>query len=142
MNKKKVTIAVSTLTLLAVVWIGFVTFSPNQENRGMVRFLSLSEIQTVKENERIRLGGLVYPGSILISEKNQLECNFQLKQGEHSIPVLFTGTRPDLFKDDAEVIVEGNYIDGAFVADQLQTKCASRFEGELRNEASYNTELI
>jgi hypothetical protein len=29
-------------------------------------------------------------------------------------------------------------MDGVFYADELQTKCASRYEGDLRNESSYN----
>ena len=45
-------------------------------------------------------------------------------------------------KDGAEVIVSGQYIDGVFFADELQTKCASRYEGDLRNENNYKlTEL-
>ena len=47
-----------------------------------------------------------------------------------------------MFKDKAEVIVEGNYVDGIFIADQLQTKCASRYEGELKEETSYQTQSI
>ena len=47
-------------------------------------------------------------------------------------------TRPDLFKDGAEVIVTGQYINGTFYADELQTKCASRYEGDLRDENAYN----
>ena len=47
-------------------------------------------------------------------------------------------TRPDLFKDGAEVIVTGQYLNGTFYADELQTKCASRYEGDLRDESSYN----
>ena len=40
-------------------------------------------------------------------------------------------------KDEAEVIIEGNYYGGKFSADQLQTKCASRYEGDLKDESSY-----
>ena len=65
-----------------------------------------------------------------------------MNQGDKSISVNFNGTRPDLFKDKAEVIVEGNYVDGTFIADQLQTKCASRYEGELKEETSYQIEPI
>lgn len=142
MNQKKVIIVVVSLSLLAAGWIGYVTSNPNESNPGMVRFLSLTEVHTVEASERIRLGGLVDVGSIDISQANQLECTFGLKQGETVIPVKFTGTRPDLFKDEAEVIVEGNYINGLFMADQLQTKCASRYEGDLRDENSYNIESI
>lgn len=142
MNQKKIIIAVISLSILAFAWIGYVTFNPNQNNPGMVRFLSVADIHTVQQTERIRLGGLVSAGTILISEKNQLECDFHLNQGGETVSVNFIGTRPDLFKDEAEVIVEGNYINGVFKADQLQTKCASRYEGDLRDESSYNTESI
>ena len=142
MNQKKITISIFMLSVLAFAWIGWVTINPDQKNPGMVRFLSLDDIHSVEQTERIRLGGLVSPGSIKISKQNQLECDFHLKQGENFVPVHFTGTRPDLFKDDAEVIVEGTFAEGIFTADQLQTKCASRYEGDLRDESSYEVESI
>lgn len=142
MNKKKVTITIIALSFLAFAWIGYITLNPDQENPGMIRFLSLADIQTVNQTERIRLGGLVSPGTILVSQQNLLECKFDLAQGEHTVPVQFIGTRPDLFKDEAEVIVEGIFVDGLFKADQLQTKCASRYEGDLRDESSYKSEAI
>ncbi|MBL50629.1 MAG: hypothetical protein CMG57_01570 [Candidatus Marinimicrobia bacterium] len=142
MNQKKITISIIILSVLSCVWIGWVTINPDKENPGMVRFLSLTDIHSVEKTERIRLGGLVSPGTIKISKQNQLECNFHLEQGENYVSVHFTGTRPDLFKDAAEVIVEGTYADGIFTADQLQTKCASRYEGDLRDESSYKVESI
>ena len=131
----KVFISIVTLSFISILWIAYVMTNPNKSEPGMVRFLSLEKIENVDETERIRLGGLVKAGSIQVSKKNQLDCDFELNQGKKSIIVNFNGTRPDLFKDEAEVIVEGNYINGIFVADQLQTKCASRYEGELKEES-------
>jgi cytochrome c-type biogenesis protein CcmE len=37
-----------------------------------------------------------------------------------------------MFKDGSEVIVEGIYDGERFFADNLMTKCASRYEGDLR----------
>ena len=142
MNQKKIIIAVISLSFLSFACIGYVTFNPDQENPGMVRFISLNDLSSVTESERIRLGGRISAGSIQISKQNQLECDFGLQQGELTVPVNFLGTRPDLFKDDAEVIVEGHYVNEKFVADQLQTKCASRYEGDLRDDSSYNVESI
>ena len=68
--------------------------------------------------------------------------DFLLKEGKIDINVNFIGVRPDLFKDNAEVIVTGVYKDGIFHADNLQTKCASRYEGDLREGSSYNLEEI
>ena len=138
----KFIVTIGTLVFVSILWIVYITSNPNKSQPGMIRFLSLDKIDSVKETERIRLGGLVKTGSIQVSKNNQLECSFELNQGEKYISVNFNGTRPDLFKDKAEVIVEGNYVDGIFVADQLQTKCASRYEGELKEETSYQTQSI
>mgnify|MGYP001282798547 CR=1 FL=1 len=136
----KLYITILSLFFLSIIWVLYITLGPEKSESGMVRFLSLEKIHTVSEVERIRLGGLVRTGSINVSKLNQLECDFELNQGKNSIIVNFYGTRPDLFKDKAEVIVEGNYINGVFKADQLQTKCASRYEGELKEESSYNNQ--
>ena len=58
------------------------------------------------------------------------------------LAVNYSKTRPDLFKDGAEVIVTGEYRNGIFVADELQTKCASRYEGDLREESNYKLEEL
>ncbi len=136
----KLYITIISLFFLSIIWVLYITLGPEKSESGMVRFLSLEKIHTVSEIERIRLGGLVKAGSINVSKLNQLECDFELNQGKNSIVVNFYGTRPDLFKDEAEVIVEGNFVNGIFRADQLQTKCASRYEGELKEESSYNNQ--
>ena len=138
----KIPITIFTISFLAVIWISWVTFNPNQEKPGLVRFVSINELDYVKEDERVKMGGLVKTGSINISPNNQLECIFSLQQGEHNVDVLFSGIRPDMFKDEAEVIIEGKYIAGKFSADQLQTKCASRYEGDLKDQSPYKYKNI
>ena len=138
----KIPITIFTISFLAVIWISWVTFNPNQEKPGLVRFVSINELNYVKADERVKLGGLVKTGSINISPNNQLECIFSLQQGEHNVDVLFSGIRPDMFKDEAEVIIEGKYIGGKFSADQLQTKCASRYEGDLKDQSQYKYKKI
>ena len=45
----------------------------------------------------------------------------------------YNGTRPDLFKDDAEIVISGKFENNLITATELQTKCASRYEGDLKN---------
>ena len=56
---------------------------------------------------------------------------FQLRdvKGNASIPVVYRGSVPDLFKTGREVRVEGRLVDGVFVAkrDSLRTKCPSKY---------------
>lgn len=127
------------LGVIAVVifWISWVSSNPADE-KAMATFVSVEDLINDNLNQRTKLGGLVKDGSIVISETNHLDCTFILKEGHTELAVKYDRTRPDLFKDGAEVIVTGQYLKGVFYADELQTKCASRYEGDLRNENSYN----
>ena len=137
MKNKKFTLLIIGVVAVTGFWISWVSYNPS-DKKAMATFVSVNELMNNNINKRIKLGGLVKDGSIVISETNQLECNFILKEGSSELYVKYGRTRPDLFKDGAEVIVAGQYNNGVFYADELQTKCASRYEGDLRNESSYN----
>ena len=127
---------------VTIFWISWVTIFPSDKT-AMSMFVSVEELLDKQISKRTKLGGLVKTGSIQISRSNQLDCDFILKEGESELSVRYTKTRPDLFKDGAEVIVSGQLMNGTFYADELQTKCASRYEGDLRNENNYKlTELV
>jgi len=140
MNSKIFSLIIGVL-LVVVFWIGWVSTNP-ADKKAMAQFISVESLVNNNLSQRLKLGGIVKDGSILISETNQLECSFVLKEGDAELYVNYSKTRPDLFKDGAEVIVTGEYVDGMFYADELQTKCASRYEGDLRNEANYKLEEL
>jgi len=140
-SNSKFIIMLAGIVIVVAAWIGWVSTNP-EDKTAMVAFVSVSELLEEEISDRTKLGGIVKPGSINISASNLLECSFILEEGETELPVKYNRTRPDLFKDGAEVIVSGVYTDGIFVADDLQTKCASRYEGDLRDADSYNMEEI
>lgn len=49
--------------------------------------------------------------------------------GTARVPVVYTGTVPDLFKVDQHITVTGTLVDGVFVSqkDSMITKCPSRY---------------
>lgn len=118
------------IVAVALVTFGWITISTSEEE---VPYVSISELLGEQEDwkqNRFRLGGLVESGSIAYSP-NQLSVDFILVQGDARLPVHYSGLTPDMFKDDAEVIIEGEYIKGVLQADNLMTKCASRYEVEV-----------
>lgn len=140
-SRRKFFLVVSGLVLLVFFWIYWVSMGSGTDNPTMVKFLAIEELKDLDHPARVKLGGYVQEGSITISSSDLLDATFVMEQGDESVPVRFRGTRPDLFKDGAEVIVEGQYIDGVFQADMLQTKCASRYEGDLRDETVSQVEM-
>ena len=140
-SNKKFTVMIIGVVTVVIFWIGWVSSNPKDE-KAMATFISVEKLLNEKSNERTKLGGLVKDGSIIISKTNYLDCSFVLKEGKTELNVKYDRSRPDLFKDGAEVIVTGQYLDGIFYADELQTKCASRYEGDLREESNYKLSEI
>ena len=118
---------------LVVLWTIYLTNVKEDENL-TVRYYTIKELTMEdKSISKVKVGGLIKPNSIDINESNRLEVWFYVYQGEDSLKVYYNGTRPDLFKDDAEVVVSGEFDNDLITATELQTKCASRYEGDLKN---------
>jgi cytochrome c-type biogenesis protein CcmE len=49
--------------------------------------------------------------------------------GRATVPVVYHGSVPDLFKKGSHVVIDGSYRNGVFVAkrDTLVTKCPSKY---------------
>jgi cytochrome c-type biogenesis protein CcmE len=74
----------------------------------------------IKPGTRIRLGGLVKPGSI---ERGQnLAVRFEVTDGNKVLPVAYTGILPDLFREGQGVVAEGVLEPGLFRADTVLAK--------------------
>jgi cytochrome c-type biogenesis protein CcmE len=92
---------------------------------------TISEVATLHGaalHQRMRVSGNVSAGSI---EHVDGRIDFVLEEQGKKMPVSYTGTDPlpDTFKDGAQALVEGRLMpDGHFMADQVQAKCASKYQ--------------
>ncbi len=75
----------------------------------------------VPKDRTFRMGGLVEPGS-LVRQKDALTVNFKITDGAQSIPVVYTGILPDLFKEGKGVVAQGQLQEGVFVAREVLAK--------------------
>jgi cytochrome c-type biogenesis protein CcmE len=75
--------------------------------------------------------GKVVPGSIR-HEGATLLFHVRDREGVKAVPVSYTGTVPDPFRDGREVIVTGKLENGTFVGERnsLITKCPSKFKND------------
>jgi cytochrome c-type biogenesis protein CcmE len=77
--------------------------------------------KSVAPGARIRLGGLVRPGSIARGENMQVR--FDVTDGKHTIKVAYQGLLPDLFREGQGVVTEGALDGGGlFRADSVLAK--------------------
>ena len=96
----------------------------------LVYFYTPSEVVKLSadfHDRKIRVGGMVEPGSMTVVPQS-LEIGFRLGDGETTIPVVFEGVPPDLFKDGQGAVVEGNWSgSGVFRADFIMAKHSEEY---------------
>lgn len=87
--------------------------------------------------EPIRLGGMVQAGSIA-RQADGVSIRFVVTDGPASVPVLYRGIVPDLFKENSGVVAEGRLnAGGVFVADTILAKHDERYmPPQLGNQAA------
>jgi len=116
-------IAIIVITLSSLAWIG--------AKESKTYYHTVAELPTLNSTEmrqRIRVGGDVAAGSI---QHMPGRVDFTLKEADKTLHVSYVGSDPlpDTFKDGAQALVEGRAMpDGRFVAEQVQSKCASKYE--------------
>ena len=73
--------------------------------------------QNIKE--KIRVGGLVLEGSVMI--ENDI-VNFIITDKKHVIKVIYDGALPDLFREGQGIVAEGKIVENNLIADQVLAK--------------------
>jgi cytochrome c-type biogenesis protein CcmE len=73
------------------------------------------------DHARFRLGGMVAERSFRRAE-GSLEARFTVDDGDATLPVVYTGILPDLFREKQAVIATGRMQGGVFVAEEVLAK--------------------
>lgn len=118
------------IVVAAVVTMGWIVIGTGPEEVPYVSIEELHDGEGQWVQTRFRLGGLVEEGSISYSD-DRLNVDFIITQDQDQLPVRYRGLTPDMFSEGAEVIIEGQLEGEVFIADNLMTKCASRYEVDL-----------
>ena len=123
-RKIRLIVALSAAVLLAAGLV-YTSFSASNEAK------EPSELQGVNGGN-YELTGKVADNSV---SHDGSELRFKVADRDDpsaTIPVVYTGTIPDPFREGREVIVSGTVKDGTFMAekDSLITKCPSKFADE------------
>jgi cytochrome c-type biogenesis protein CcmE len=125
--RRKRFLIVGLAVAIALGYLGFTAFQG-----ASMYYLTVDELLARNDaayGERVRLMGKVEDGSsVTDSETNTLHFAVTDEDGT-SLPVVYSGTVPDAFKEGADVVVEGSLTRaGTFEADSLLVKCPSKYE--------------
>ena len=96
----------------------------NAFQSNLVFFFTPTQIATNEAplNRAFRMGGLVEAGSVS-REKDGLTVHFRVTDTAKTIPVVYTGILPDLFREGKGVVAQGRLgPDGVFKASEVLAK--------------------
>jgi cytochrome c-type biogenesis protein CcmE len=117
---KRIAFIVCSLAALGLAaWLVLGAFRNN-----LVFFFSPTQIATKEApvGRTFRIGGLVQNGT-LKRESDGLTVHFTVTDTANSIPVVYKGILPDLFKEGRGCVAQGRVgTDGVFYADQIMAK--------------------
>ncbi len=124
-RQARLTIALTLALLLAgaLVYTTFSAASPEVTPGQIVR--------AADPEQSYKLGGWVEPGSVQRSGET-LRFRVRDPKGSASVPVVYSGTVPDPFREGREVLLTVRRQGPVFVGerDSLVTKCPSKFTAE------------
>lgn len=115
--------AIIIITLVLLAYVGY-----TQSKTYYHTISELSSLQGAALHQRMRVSGNVRTGSI---EHGGGRTDFVLEEQGRDLKVSYIGRDPlpDTFKDGAQALIEGRLNpDGRFTAEQVQAKCASKYE--------------
>ncbi len=121
MKSRHKRIAVLTAGLAALGIAAALVLNAFQSN--LVFFFSPTQVvaNEAPRGKAFRIGGMVETGSIK-RENDGLTVHFRVTDTAQTIPVVYTGILPDLFKEGTGVVAEGQMQDGVFVAHTILAK--------------------
>jgi cytochrome c-type biogenesis protein CcmE len=118
-HKRVVFIVASLAAIGLAAWLMLAAFKNN-----LVFFFSPTQIATKEApvGKTFRIGGLVQDGT-LKRDTDGLTVRFTVTDTANTIPVVYKGILPDLFKEGRGCVAQGRVgPDGVFYADQIMAK--------------------
>jgi cytochrome c-type biogenesis protein CcmE len=130
---KGVQIALAALSVFAGVVI---VLTLGASGEGTFRYYAdvgqFASAPASETSQPVRVHGFVAAGSIAKDlAAGHVDFRVEDKAKAHVLPVRYLGIDvPDMFKDGAEVVVEGRYESGTFMAERVMAKCPSKYEAK------------
>jgi cytochrome c-type biogenesis protein CcmE len=129
LNKKSRTRLLVATGVIVVVFIIGVVFLVQKQG---AYYRQVSDLTTGQyDGKNVKVGGKVLDGTIKRDSSGVRFTIQDLTGKQGTVNVLYSGQMPNTFDAGVDVVVIGKYAsNGALItADQLQTKCPSKYQG-------------
>lgn len=127
MKSKHQRLILVLVALAALVGAGLLAASALRDEAAYFYAPADVRAKGVESGKAIRLGGMVVKGS-LQRAADGVTIHFEVTDGKATVPAMFKGIAPDLFREGSGVVAEGAFnTAGTFVATNLLAKHDERY---------------
>ena len=122
--RRLIMVAVIVVGVAVAVGLGLQAFRKN-----LLYYFTPAQVAagSAHAGQSFRMGGLVAMGSV-VRTPGSMTVHFTVTDMQKSIPVVYTGILPDLFRQGQGIVVYGRLgKNGVFVADQVLAKHDSKY---------------
>ncbi len=137
MLTKRSRLAIAIILIIGVSIALFASLSRNQ----ITYFYTVEEVLQNRENfqkKKIRVLGLVEKDTVFWSAKDTKLEFFISENGKDKLQVVYTGIKPDLFREGQGAVVEGVIQGDFFAADTLLVKHSEEYRVEDHDKKKSN----
>ena len=114
-----------TAVVLVLLGVGIATgLALKAFNKNILYYYTPSQVAAgaARPGQMFRMGGMVVNGSVQRAP-GSMTVRFALTDMQHSVPIMYTGILPDLFREGQGIVVHGALAaDGQFTADEVLAK--------------------
>ena len=114
-----------TAVILVLIGVGIAAgLALKAFNKNILYYYTPSQVAAgaAKPGQMFRMGGLVVNGSVQRTP-GSMTVRFTLTDMQRSVPIVYTGILPDLFREGQGIVVHGALsADGQFTADEVLAK--------------------
>ena len=128
MSHKAIKIGVTAAVLVAA--FSALLFTTLQDNLQYYKYVDeVAAAPHEWQGKTLQVHGYVVPGSVR-GTSDRLNWKFDLQRNGKVISATYRGVTPDTFKDDAEVVLTGQFHENGegFNATDMTAKCPSKYE--------------
>jgi cytochrome c-type biogenesis protein CcmE len=113
--------------IIVAVAVGYLIFAAASGSAAY--YVTIQEAQEQGPSSRnVRVSGTIV-GESIVWEPRDLLLEFDMVDESGRMAVVYNGARPDMFRDQAELVVEGKLAtNGIFEARTIMLKCPSKYE--------------
>jgi cytochrome c-type biogenesis protein CcmE len=120
--KPKVIVAV--VIIVGALFFGATTFLESN-----IEYMDFAKAQTVTKKVQVKGKWVKEKDSQFDATKSQFTF-YMVDDNQQEVKVVLDGAKPNNFEMATEVVAKGRFKDGYFHANELLTKCPSKYEGD------------